>query len=65
MENNMIPITIEHNQNSIVGSVVFTEDFENILLEALKNHISLKIGGVIDLNKNKLISLSIFLNQTI
>jgi hypothetical protein len=58
-----IPIIVENDQNNVIGSVIFTQDFENALLKGLKNNISFKIGGGINLSKDKIMYLSISLDS--
>lgn len=64
MEQNKIPVTIRCDRNEVVGAmIIFTEDFEKTLLNSFKNHIPLRLGGVVNLSNDKIISLSIGLDM--
>ncbi len=63
MEQNKIPVIINSNQTEVVGAmIIFTEDFEKRLLHGFKNRIPFRLGGAVDVSKDKIVSLSISLD---
>jgi hypothetical protein len=54
-----IPIIVENDQNNVIGSVIFTDDFERNILKGLKSKMSFKIGGAVNLSKDKIVYLTI------